>query len=44
VLITKGAAIGATAILANSFPETVGTKQGRRSSEKRNLDCAIAPR
>jgi hydrogenase maturation factor len=43
VLITKGAAIGATAILANSFPETVGTKAGAallRKAKSRLRDCS----
>ena len=34
VLVTKGAAIGATAVLSSAFPRTVGAKIGRASLRK----------
>ncbi len=43
VLITKGAAIGATAVLAHSFPETIGDKAGAallRKAKSRLRDCS----
>jgi hydrogenase expression/formation protein HypE len=43
VLITKGAAIGATAVLAHSFPETVREKAGTsmlRRAKSRLRDCS----
>jgi len=43
VLITKGAAIGATAVLANAFPDTVGKETGEtalRKAKSRLHDCS----
>jgi hydrogenase expression/formation protein HypE len=43
VLVTKGAAIGATAVLAHSFPATVGRKVGAallRKAKSRLRDCS----
>jgi hydrogenase expression/formation protein HypE len=43
VLITKGAAIGATAVLSNAFPETVGEVTGAtglRKAKSRLRDCS----
>jgi hydrogenase expression/formation protein HypE len=43
VLVTKGAAIGATAVLAHSFPATVGDKVGAallRRAKSRLRDCS----
>jgi hydrogenase expression/formation protein HypE len=43
VLITKGAAIGATAVLSNAFPETVREKAGAaglRKAKSRLRDCS----
>lgn len=43
VLMTKGAAIGATAVLAHSFPETIGDKSGvvvLRKAKSRLRDCS----
>jgi hydrogenase maturation factor len=43
VLITKGASIGATAVLSNAFPETVGKRAGDaglRKAKSRLRDCS----